>query len=51
MDRHVHLTGGKLPDSIPDEAADVYRLTVGIVNARKTLRAGYTTVRNPGGSG
>lgn len=51
MDMHVHLTGGKLPDSVPDEAADVYRLTVGIVNARKTLRAGYTTVRNPGGSG
>ena len=51
MDMHVHLTGGKLPDSVPDEAADVYRLTVGIVNARKTLRAGYTTVRNPGASG
>ena len=51
MDMHVHLTGGGAPDGMPDEAADVYRLTSGIVNARLTLRAGYTTVRNPGSTG
>ena len=39
---------GRLPNTVPDEAADVYRMTIGIVNARKTLRAGYTTVRQPG---
>jgi imidazolonepropionase-like amidohydrolase len=50
-DVHVHLTSGSLPSSVRDEAADVYRLTMGIVNARKTLRAGYTTVRNPGAVG
>jgi len=51
MDMHVHFTGGSLPSSVPAEAADVYRMTRGIVNARKTLRAGYTTVRNPGANG
>jgi imidazolonepropionase-like amidohydrolase len=51
MDMHVHLTGGGAPAGMPDEADDVYRMTTGIVNARLTLRAGYTTVRNPGSSG
>ena len=51
MDMHVHFTNGRLPNTVPDEAADVYRMTIGIVNARKTLRAGYTTVRNPGARG
>ena len=50
MDMHVHLTGG-VPNGVPPEAADLYRLTGGIVNARQTLRAGYTTVRNPGSTG
>ena len=47
MDMHVHFTNGRLPNTVPDEAVDVYRMTIGIVNARKTPRAGYTTVRNP----
>ena len=51
MDMHVHLTGGGAPAGMPDEADDVYRLTTGIVNAGLTLRAGYTTVRNPGSAG
>lgn len=51
MDMHVHLTGGSVPDSVPEQARDVHRLTIGIVNGRKTLRAGYTTVRNPGATG
>ena len=46
----MHLTGG-VPNGVPPEAADLYRLTGGIVNARQTLRAGYTTVRNPGSTG
>ena len=51
MDMHVHLTGGGAPAGMPDEADDVYRLTAGVVNAGLTLRAGYTTVRNPGSAG
>jgi imidazolonepropionase-like amidohydrolase len=52
IDVHVHLTAerGKTY-SAPDEAKDLYRLTTGIVNARKTLQAGYTTVRNAGSPG
>lgn len=50
-DMHVHFTSGSLPSSVPRDASDVYRMTRGIVNARKTLRAGYTTVRNPGATG
>ena len=52
IDMHVHLTssrGVSLPRA--DQGRDVYSLTVGIANARKTLHAGYTTVRNPGSSG
>lgn len=64
MDMHVHLS--VTPDqkrSLPDEAAnafrsdkvpqsaDVYSVIDAIENARKTLQAGYTTVRNPGGNG
>ena len=52
IDMHVHLTSSR-GVSLPgvDEGRDVYSMTVGIANARKTLHAGYTTVRNPGSTG
>ncbi len=52
IDMHVHLTserGVTLPGA--EQGRDVHSLTVGIRNAGKTLRAGYTTVRNPGSQG
>ena len=52
VDMHVHLTsdrGVSLPGV--DAGRDVYSMTIGIRNARKTLHAGYTTVRNPGSAG
>ena len=52
IDMHVHLTSER-GTSLPGVEAgrDVYSMTLGIRNARKTLYAGYTTVRNPGSSG
>ncbi|WP_339862584.1 amidohydrolase family protein [Paremcibacter congregatus] len=46
MDLHVHLTMTKDHDSKADDMA-----LVGVVNARKTLMAGYTTVRDIGAWG
>jgi imidazolonepropionase-like amidohydrolase len=52
MDMHVHLDGELSRDSYVDEfrknAADLALESV--ANARKTLMAGFTTVRNPGDS-
>jgi len=55
MDMHVHLTGDLEGDwvhrDVTETAADA--ALRGVVNARKTLLAGFTTVRNvgaPGGS-
>ncbi|MEC7769349.1 MAG: amidohydrolase family protein, partial [Acidobacteriota bacterium] len=52
VDMHVHLTSDRSV-SLPgvDAGRDVYSMTIGIRNARKTLHAGYTTVRNPGSAG
>lgn len=65
MDMHVHLSmnsGGEpafrlrgvadeLEEATADQRADVTQLVDAIGNARKTLMAGYTTVRNVGSSG
>ena len=52
IDMHVHLTserGATLPPA--GRGRDVFSMTIGVRNARKTLHAGYTTVRNPGSQG
>lgn len=52
MDMHVHLTMSKLSRSRENQkGADAYQVIEGMKNARKTVEAGYTTVRNVGASG
>lgn len=53
MDAHVHLQLGGGRDRGREEAdgADAYRFLNVVENARKTLLAGYTTVRDVGSSG
>ena len=52
IDVHTHLTGnatdGPLSDFTTSTAQEAIR---GVVNARKTVEAGFTTVRNVGASG
>jgi imidazolonepropionase-like amidohydrolase len=47
MDMHTHLTSGGGPDWFRQWPG--YAAIVGVANARKTLLAGFTTVRNVGG--
>ena len=49
MDMHVHLTKNKGQND--SKIDDTERVIIGLVNARKTLRAGYTTVRDVGSHG
>ena len=53
IDMHVHLdsNGPSWTRTRNDDANKVYRVFAAQVNATKTLLAGYTTVRNPGGTG
>jgi imidazolonepropionase-like amidohydrolase len=64
MDMHVHLSNPNEGDGLQlnsvsgdwegpqvDQRNDVTSMVNAIVNARKTLQAGYTTVRNVGSSG
>jgi len=53
IDAHVHLgEAGKFSEKRTDETGvDVYRMLDVIENARKTLDAGYTTVRDVGSEG
>ncbi len=53
MDMHVHLdlNGPDWTQSRNKDAEAAYDVLETIENARKTLEAGYTTVRNPGGRG
>ena len=53
MDMHVHLdlNGPDWTQSGNEDADAAYDVLETIENARKTLEAGYTTVRNPGGRG
>jgi imidazolonepropionase-like amidohydrolase len=50
IDSHVHLRSGEAGgrDRSADEGADAFSLITVIENARKTLNAGYTTVRDFG---
>lgn len=52
IDAHVHLIGRVLGDPEGDDAAvrdfDSMGAIIGVENARKTLMAGFTTVRNVG---
>ena len=49
MDMHVHLTGGRpRSDYATTSASD--RAIIGVENAKKTLLAGFTTVRDLGAS-
>lgn len=53
MDMHVHLdlNGPDWTQSENEDADAAYDVLETIENARKTIEAGYTTVRNPGGRG
>ena len=53
IDMHVHLdtNGPKWTKPRNDKANEAYRTFAAQINARKTLSAGYTTVRNPGSTG
>jgi imidazolonepropionase-like amidohydrolase len=52
MDMHVHLTGDAETPFFARMSYSVPRQTVvGVKNARKTLMAGFTTVRNVGAAG
>ena len=53
MDMHVHLdlNGPNWTNSRNRDADAAYDVLRAVENARKTLEAGYTTVRNPGGRG
>lgn len=53
IDMHVHLglNGPDWTKTKNKEASAAYRVFKAQVNATKTLQAGYTTVRNPGGYG
>jgi len=49
IDMHVHLTSDPLYSGYREyEFTDSFWMTVGVANARKTLEAGFTTVRNVG---
>lgn len=49
IDMHVHLTStGKYGGYRPYEFTDSFWTAVGVANARTTLEAGFTTVRNVG---
>lgn len=52
MDMHVHLTGDAEENFLASKGNSVPRMTVKAVkNAKKTLMAGFTTVRNLGAKG
>ena len=52
MDMHVHLTMSRLNRAgAKKEGAGSYQVIEGLINAEKTLHAGYTTVRNVGSQG
>ncbi len=53
MDMHVHLdlNGERWTRPRNDDARPAYAVFRALANAKKTLEAGYTTVRNPGGEG
>jgi imidazolonepropionase-like amidohydrolase len=52
IDMHVHLTGDSDAQGYKNLAASVPRNALyGAANARRTLRAGFTTVRNVGAGG
>lgn len=53
MDMHVHLdlNGEKWTRPRSEEARSAYGVFRALANAKKTLEAGFTTVRNPGGQG
>ena len=52
MDAHVHLTSGENDNGYAGLAVSLPRATVsGVANAEKTLKAGFTTVRNVGAPG
>jgi imidazolonepropionase-like amidohydrolase len=52
MDVHVHLTGDPSGSGYRSLGVSVTRQTIkGVKNARKTLLAGFTTVRNVGAAG
>jgi imidazolonepropionase-like amidohydrolase len=50
MDAHVHLASGGGRRS-EEAGADAYRMLTIVENAKKTLNAGYTTVRDVGSGG
>jgi imidazolonepropionase-like amidohydrolase len=52
IDMHVHLTSDPTLSGYRRlEYTDAFWMTVGAANARRTLEAGFTTVRNVGSSG
>ena len=52
IDAHVHLTGDPDESGYPGLAVSVPRsVIIGVRNAGRTLRAGFTTVRNVGAEG
>jgi imidazolonepropionase-like amidohydrolase len=52
IDMHVHLTADPTISGYRRlEYTDSFWMTVGVANARRTLEAGFTTVRNVGSSG
>ncbi len=52
IDAHVHLTGDPDESGYPGLAVSVPRsVVIGVRNAGRTLRAGFTTVRNVGAEG
>jgi imidazolonepropionase-like amidohydrolase len=52
IDMHVHLTSDPTLSGYRRlEYTDAFWMTVGVANARRTLEAGFTTVRNVGSSG
>jgi len=52
IDMHVHLTSDPLYSGYRKlEFTDSFWMTVGVANARRTLEAGFTTVRNVGSRG
>jgi imidazolonepropionase-like amidohydrolase len=52
IDMHVHLTADPTISGYRRlEYTDAFWMTVGVANARRTLEAGFTTVRNVGSSG
>ena len=51
IDMHVHLTSDPKYSGYRElEFTDSFWMTVGVANARRTLEAGFTTVRNVGSS-